>query len=52
MTPEALLVHFADDIDAKMEMFDTIHRDEPGEGPVTSARNGLQQEVYRGKKSK
>lgn len=50
MTPEALLVHYADDIDAKMEMFDAIHRDEPGDGPVTSARNGLQQKVYRGKK--
>jgi len=50
MTAEALLVHFADDIDAKMEMFDAILRDEPGDGPVTSARNGMQQKMYRGKK--
>lgn len=48
MTPEALLVHYADDIDAKFQTFFAILRDEPGTGSTTSARNVLKQKVYRG----
>ncbi len=48
MTPEALLVHFADDIDAKFNMVYTALRDDPGDGAFTSKRNVLTQQFYRG----
>jgi 3'-5' exoribonuclease len=48
MTPEALLVHYADDIDAKFCMMAGILRNDTGEGPVTSKKNVLMQQVYRG----
>jgi len=51
MTPEALLVHYADDLDAKYNMFYTILRDDGADGPFTSAQNILRQKVYRGQKS-
>jgi 3'-5' exoribonuclease len=48
MTPEALLVHYADDIDAKYQMMVGILRDDTTPGPVTSKKNVLMQQVYRG----
>jgi 3'-5' exoribonuclease len=51
MTPEALLVHYADDLDAKYHMMYAILRDDKTSGPVTSAKNLLQQKVYRGPES-
>lgn len=51
MIPEALLVHYADDIDAKMQTFYAILRDETGEAHTTGSKNPLQQKVYRGTKS-
>ena len=48
MTPEALLVHFADDIDAKYQMMVDVFRDDTNPGPVTSKKNVLMQQVYRG----
>jgi 3'-5' exoribonuclease len=48
MTPEALLVHYADDVDAKYHMIYTVLRDDVTAGPVTSDRNVLRQKVYRG----
>jgi 3'-5' exoribonuclease len=48
MTPEALLVHYADDVDAKYQMMATILREDANPGPVTSRKNALQQKVYRG----
>ncbi len=48
MTPEALLVHFADDIDAKYQMMVGVLRDDATPGPVTSKKNVLMQHVYRG----
>ena len=48
MTPEALLVHFADDIDAKYQMMVNVLRDDTNPGPVTSKKNVLMQPVYRG----
>ncbi|MGB7734248.1 MAG: HD domain-containing protein [Thermoguttaceae bacterium] len=48
MTPEALLVHAADDIDAKFQMMIAILRDDTTPGPVTSKKNILMQHVYRG----
>lgn len=48
MTPEALLVHYADDIDAKFQMMYAALRDDTTPGPMTSNRNTLYQKVYRG----
>jgi 3'-5' exoribonuclease len=48
MTPEALLVHSADDIDAKYQMMVNILRDDTTPGPVTAKKNILMQHVYRG----
>lgn len=48
MTPEALLVHYADDIDAKFHMMAAVLREDAGGGHATSRKNVLHQEVYRG----
>lgn len=48
MTPEALIVHYADDLDAKYHMIYAILRDDKNPGPVTSKKNVLMQQVYRG----
>jgi 3'-5' exoribonuclease len=48
MTPEALLVHYADDIDAKMEMMQAILKEDASEGPVTSKKNVMFQKLYKG----
>ncbi len=48
MTPEALLVHYADDIDAKMNMMYHILRDDRTSGELTSRANVLGYPVYRG----
>ena len=51
MTPEALLVHFADDCDAKLAMMVATLEDEAGEGAFTSGRNPLRTRIYRGEKT-
>ncbi|MFZ5832993.1 MAG: 3'-5' exoribonuclease YhaM family protein [Planctomycetota bacterium] len=48
MTPEALLVHYADDVDAKFCMMAAVLKDDRTAGPVTSGKNVLMQQVYRG----
>ncbi len=48
MTPEALLVHYADDLDAKFQMMHAALRDDTTPGPLTSKKNTLYQQVYRG----
>jgi 3'-5' exoribonuclease len=48
MTPEALLVHYADDLDAKYHMMQAILRDDRNPGPLTSKKNLLMQKVFRG----
>jgi len=48
MTPEALIVHYADDLDAKFHMMATILREDKGPGPMTSRRNVLGHQVFRG----
>ena len=48
MTPEALLVHYADDLDAKYHMMVAVLREDTNPGPVTSKKNVLMQYVYRG----
>lgn len=48
MTPEALLVHYADDMDAKYNMMFQTLRDDITPGPMTGSKNMLYQRVYRG----
>lgn len=48
MTPEALLVHTADDLDAKFHMMVMVLAEDRRPGPVTSAKNALRQKVFRG----
>jgi 3'-5' exoribonuclease len=48
MTPEALIVHYADDLDAKMHMLVCTIKEDTTEGPVTSKRNPMAQQFYRG----
>jgi 3'-5' exoribonuclease len=48
MTPEALIVHYADDIDAKLNMMVCALKEDTTEGPMTSKRNNLYQQVFRG----
>jgi 3'-5' exoribonuclease len=48
MTPEALIVHYADDLDAKFDMMAAILRDDQTPGPLTSDKNLLRYRVYRG----
>ncbi|MDX1944730.1 MAG: HD domain-containing protein [Pirellulaceae bacterium] len=47
MTPEALLVHFADDVDAKFQTA-LAALAETSEGQFTSPRNPLQYRIFRG----
>jgi 3'-5' exoribonuclease len=48
MTPEAMLIHYADDIDAKFHIIMSVLRDDTNPGPVTSKKNLMMQHVYRG----
>ncbi len=48
MTPEALIVHYADDLDAKFHMMFAVLRDDTNPGPLTSRKNVLMQQVFRG----
>jgi 3'-5' exoribonuclease len=48
MTPEALLIHYADDIDAKFHIMMSVLRDDANPGPVTSKKNLMGQHVFRG----
>jgi 3'-5' exoribonuclease len=48
MTPEALLIHYADDIDAKFHIIMSVLRDDTNPGPVTSKKNLMMQHVFRG----
>ncbi|MGA2621210.1 MAG: HD domain-containing protein [Thermoguttaceae bacterium] len=48
MTPEALIVHYCDDLDAKYSMMAAILAADTNPGPVTSKKNVLMQQVYKG----
>jgi 3'-5' exoribonuclease len=48
MTPESLLVHYADDIDAKINMMAGVLKNDANPGPVTSKKNVLMQHIYKG----
>jgi len=48
-TPEALLVHYADDIDAKFQMMAGALREAPiADDPFTSRSNPLRRTIFRG----
>ncbi len=47
MTPEALIVHAADDLDVKFDMLAEILRSDKTPGPLTSDKNLLRHPVYR-----
>lgn len=49
MFPEALLVHFADDIDAKMNMFVSIIESSAGDGPFTDQANIFRRKLLKGR---
>ena len=48
MTPEALIVHYADDLDAKLAMMICAIKEDITDGPMTSKRNILNQHFFRG----
>ena len=48
MIAEAMIVHYADDLDAKLNMMVAVLAEDKGDGPVTSRRNPLSQSIYRG----
>jgi 3'-5' exoribonuclease len=48
MTPEAMLVHYADDLDAKMNMVVAAIMEDKTPGHMTSKKNVLMQAFYRG----
>ena len=48
MTPEALIVHYADDLDAKFHMMAEILKNDQTDGPLTKERNILGHAVFRG----
>ncbi|MBW3595665.1 MAG: HD domain-containing protein [Planctomycetes bacterium] len=50
MTPEALLVHYADDLDAKLQIMYAALRDDTTEGEFTSNSNALRQRLFRGRR--
>jgi 3'-5' exoribonuclease len=47
-TPESLIVHYADDLDAKLLMMVRALETDRTEGPFTSRHNPLRRHVYRG----
>jgi len=48
MTPEALVVHYADDLDAKLQMMACALIADANVGPLTTSRNPLKQKFFRG----
>lgn len=48
MFPEALIIHHADDLDAKLQMMAQAIESHSGDDPFTTRRNPLHQAIYRG----
>jgi len=48
MTPEALIVHYADDLDANFQMMYTLLQNETGSDPMTARNFALRGKVFRG----
>lgn len=51
MTPEAMIVHYADDLDAKYHMMVQALQNDTGNGPIVTTRTALDHPVYRGAQS-
>lgn len=51
MTIEAMIVHHADDLDAKLQMIVCAFEAEASNGDLTSKRNPMNQQFYRGAKN-
>lgn len=49
LIPEALILHHADDLDAKMEMFTRCLTRDPGPGPFTERDPVLSRHLYKGR---
>lgn len=47
MFPEALIVHYADDLDAKMNMMVQILENSEGDNPFTEQKNSLSRKILR-----
>lgn len=48
MTPEATIVHYADDLDAKYHMVYRALSEDTHDGPLTSSKNVMRQRIFRG----
>jgi hypothetical protein len=48
MSPEALLVFYADDVDARLQMMVEALQADTSEGWITSKQNALGQRVFKG----
>ncbi|MCH2115140.1 MAG: HD domain-containing protein [Pirellulales bacterium] len=48
MTPEAVIVHYADDLDAKLQMMYNALAKDDSDGPFTNNRNPMGERVFRG----
>ena len=48
MTPEAMLIHYADDLDAKYQIMVSVLRSDSNPGPVTTDKNLLRQRFFKG----
>jgi len=48
MTPEAMIVHYADDLDAKLQMMATALAEDNTDGAFTSNRNPIRERIFRG----
>ncbi len=48
MTPEALLVHYADELDARMRIYMDILQQDTSSGAFTTAQNILRHRLYKG----
>jgi 3'-5' exoribonuclease len=49
LIPEALILHHADDLDAKLEMFVRCLTRDPGPGPFTEREPSLGRQLYKGR---
>ena len=50
MTREAMIVHFADNIDAKMKVMETFVEEDPSDGHWTSFNRFLNRNLYKPEK--
>jgi 3'-5' exoribonuclease len=49
LVPEAILLHHADDLDAKLEMYVRCLTRDPGPGPFTEREPTLNRQLFKGR---